>query len=150
MNRIRIVLLCLLSCGLLAAAPQKSSAAPAHLPAQAPVDYRFGVIESYQNPAEANALGAAWTRVRFQWAEVQVGGPGTWTPSVSEGQINGEIGAGRTVVGLLIGIPDWAREGRVAAWPQLAAHGPEQHLGQLCAGGGGAVQRPYQPLDHLE
>lgn len=111
MNRIRIVLLCLLSCGLLAAAPQKSSAAPAHLPAQAPVDYRFGVIESYQNPAEANALGAAWTRVRFQWAEVQVGGPGTWTASVSDGQINGEIGAGRTVVGLLIGIPDWAREG---------------------------------------
>ena len=111
MNRIRIVLLCLLSCGLLVAAPKKGSAAPANLPAQAPVDYRFGVIESYQNPAEANALGAAWTRVRFQWAEVQVGGPGTWTASVSDGQINGEIGAGRTVVGLLIGIPDWAREG---------------------------------------
>ncbi|MCB8977272.1 MAG: hypothetical protein H6657_07595 [Ardenticatenaceae bacterium] len=111
MNRIRIILLCLLSVGLLAAAPQKSSAAPANLPAQAPVDYRFGVIESYQNPGEANALGAAWTRVRFQWAEVQAGGPGTWTASVSDGQINGEIAAGRTVVGLLIGIPDWAREG---------------------------------------
>lgn len=111
MNRIRIILLCLLSLGLLAVAPQKSSAAPALLPAQAPVDYRFGVIESYQNPGEANALGAAWTRVRFQWAEVQAGGPGTWTASVSDGQINGEIGAGRTVVGLLIGIPDWAREG---------------------------------------
>ncbi|MBK8904146.1 MAG: hypothetical protein IPM53_23405 [Anaerolineaceae bacterium] len=113
MNRIRIVLLCLLVLGLLAIAPHKSSAAPVHLPAQAPVDYRFGVIESYQNPGEANALGAAWTRVRFQWAEVQAGGPGTWTASVSDGQINGEIGAGRTVVGLLIGIPDWAREGNL-------------------------------------
>ena len=116
MNRIRIVLLCLLSCGLLAAAPQKSSAAPAILPAQAPVDYRFGVIESYQNPAEANALGAAWTRVRFQWAEVQVGGPGTWTASVSDGQINGEIGAGRTVVGLLIGMGIIAPEVRATTF----------------------------------
>ena len=111
MNRIRIVLLCLLALGLLATAPQKSAAAPVVVPAQAPVDYRFGVIESYENPGQANALGAAWTRVRFQWAETQAGGPGTWTASVSDGQINGEIGAGRTVVGLLIGIPDWAREG---------------------------------------
>ncbi len=111
MNRIRIVLLCLLALGLLAAAPQKSAAAPVIVPAQAPVDWRFGIVESYENPGQANALGAAWTRVRFQWAETQAGGPGTWTASVSDGQINGEIGAGRTVVGLLIGIPDWAREG---------------------------------------
>lgn len=84
---------------------------PALIPAQAPVDYRFGVIESFDNPVEANNLGVSWTRVRFQWAEVQAGGPGTWTPKVNEGQINGEIGSGRTVVGLLIGIPDWARDG---------------------------------------
>ncbi len=113
MNRIRFVLLCLLVCGLLTAVPQKSIAAPSAVPASAPVDWRFGVIESYENPAQANSLGAAWTRVRFQWAETQVGGPDTWTPSVSEGEINGEIAAGRTVVGLLIGIPDWAREGQL-------------------------------------
>ncbi len=88
---------------------------PYFAPAQAPVDYRFGVIESFDNPAEANDLGVAWTRVRFQWAEVQAGGPGTWTPTVSDGQINGEIGNGRTVVGLLIGIPDWARDGALPA-----------------------------------
>ncbi|MAT98380.1 MAG: hypothetical protein CL608_14645 [Anaerolineaceae bacterium] len=99
--------------GLLAVVPQKSGAAPAVEPALAPVDYRFGVIESYENPAQANSLGAAWTRVRFQWAETQAGGPGTWSASVSDGQINGEIAAGRTVVGLLIGIPDWAREGHL-------------------------------------
>lgn len=107
MNRIRLVLLCLLGWGLLTIAPGEITAAPA----QAPIDYRFGVIESYENPGQANALGAAWTRVRFQWAETQVGGPGTWSASVSDAQINGEIAAGRTVVGLLIGIPDWAREG---------------------------------------
>ncbi len=79
-------------------------------PAAAVVDWRFGVIESYDNPAQADALGVGWTRVRFQWAEVQAGGPGTWTPRVSDAQINGEIAAGRAVVGLLIGIPDWARD----------------------------------------
>ena len=107
MNRIRVVLLCLLAAGLFSLSLQTSSAAPA----SAPVDWRFGVIESYENPAQANSLGAAWTRVRFQWAETQAGGPGTWTASVTDAQINGEIAAGRTVVGLLIGIPDWAREG---------------------------------------
>ena len=107
MNRNRIILLCLLVAGLLTVAPGKTTAAPA----AAPVDWRFGVIESYENPGQANALGAAWTRVRFQWAETQAGGAGTWTASVSEAEINGEVAAGRTVVGLLIGIPDWAREG---------------------------------------
>ena len=29
---------------------------------------RFGVIESYEDPAAADRLGAAWTRARFQWA----------------------------------------------------------------------------------
>ena len=107
MNRIRTILLCLLVVWLVSHSPPNSFAAPA----AAPVDWRFGVIESYENPGQANSLGAAWTRVRFQWAEVQAGGPGTWTASVSDGQINGEIAAGRMVVGLLIGIPDWAREG---------------------------------------
>ncbi|VAW34179.1 hypothetical protein MNBD_CHLOROFLEXI01-1281 [hydrothermal vent metagenome] len=99
----------LFSLFLLSISLQASSVMAA--PAQAPIDYRFGVIESYENPGQADALGAAWTRVRFQWAETQVGGPGTWTASVSDAQINGEIAAGRTVVGLLIGIPDWARDG---------------------------------------
>ncbi|RMG92644.1 MAG: hypothetical protein D6706_16545 [Chloroflexi bacterium] len=79
-------------------------------PETAVIDWRFGVIESYESPADASALGVAWTRVRFHWAEIQAGGPDTWTPSVSDAQINGEINAGRMVVGLLIGIPAWARD----------------------------------------
>jgi hypothetical protein len=73
-------------------------------------DWRFGVVEAYESSAEANNLGAAWTRVKIHWAVTQAGGPGSWTPPVSDGQINGEIGNGRLVVGLLIGIPDWARD----------------------------------------
>lgn len=75
-----------------------------------PVDNRFGVIEGYENPDAATDLGVGWTRVRFQWAEVQANGPDTWTPQVSDAQIDAEIAAGREVIGLLIGIPDWARD----------------------------------------
>ena len=70
----------------------------------------FGVIESYESPADATTLGVSWTRVRFQWAEVQADDPDTWTPLVSDEQIDGEISNGRQVVGLLIGVPEWARD----------------------------------------
>jgi hypothetical protein len=89
---------------------QVAARRPSAHPAAAVADWRFGVIESYESPAEAATLGVGWTRVRFQWAETQAGGPGTWTPAVSDAQINAEISAGRTVVGLLIGVPGWARD----------------------------------------
>lgn len=91
---------------------QITEASPPHRPHEAINDWRFGLIETYEAPAEATSAGAAWTRVRFHWAEVQAGGPGSWTPGISEAQINGEVSAGRLVVGLLIGIPDWARDGK--------------------------------------
>ncbi|MBK9049774.1 MAG: hypothetical protein IPL78_02280 [Chloroflexi bacterium] len=81
------------------------------MPTAQTADWRFGVVESYESPADAAALGAAWTRVRFQWAEVQAAGPGSWNPAVSDSQINGEINNGRLVVGLLIGVPGWASDG---------------------------------------
>lgn len=74
-----------------------------------PVDWRFGIIESYESPTEAAGL-AAWTRVRFQWAESQPNSADEWLPAVSDEQIEAELAAGREVVGLLIGIPDWARD----------------------------------------
>jgi hypothetical protein len=73
-------------------------------------DPRFGIIESYESPAAATAAGAAWTRVVFHWATTQAEGRDSWTPAVSDEQINREIEAGRLVVGMLIGIPDWARD----------------------------------------
>lgn len=85
------------------AVPESVMAAPIR-------DWRFGVIESYEDPAEATNLGAAWTRVVFHWAQVQPGGAGTWTPQVTDAQINNELNAGRAVVGLLIGVPGWASD----------------------------------------
>ncbi len=73
-------------------------------------DARFGVIESYESPTDATTLGVNWTRLRFQWAEVQADGPEAWLPPLSDAQIDGEISSGREVVGLLIGVPDWARD----------------------------------------
>lgn len=89
-------------------------AAPAKATAQAPPfpDWRFGVVESYVAPQEADALGAAWTRVTVHWARVQANGPEEWTPEIDEARIAAEVEQGRLVVGLLIGIPGWARDTR--------------------------------------
>ncbi|MCB0198419.1 MAG: hypothetical protein KDJ65_41145, partial [Anaerolineae bacterium] len=37
-------------------------------------DWRFGIIETYDSPVAATEARAAWTRVRFQWADVQAAG----------------------------------------------------------------------------
>ncbi|MFN2189716.1 MAG: hypothetical protein ACK2T3_13205, partial [Candidatus Promineifilaceae bacterium] len=70
----------------------------------------FGVIESFESPDDADTLGAGWTRIEFNWARAQAAGPESWTPKLSDEQIAADIDAGREVVGLLIGIPDWARD----------------------------------------
>jgi hypothetical protein len=91
------------------ATPTEESATPT--PAR-PVDPRFGVIESHEDPSAAGRLGAAWTRVRFQWAEVQPDGPEDWEPPIEDDELAAELAAGREVVGLLIGLPEWARDRR--------------------------------------
>jgi hypothetical protein len=99
---LRFVLLGIFVCLFLFLSPSKTLKANS--------DPRFGVIETYESPADALQTGAGWTRLRFQWAEVQAEGPNSWTPKVTEEQIDGEVAAGRLVVGMLIGIPDWARD----------------------------------------
>lgn len=100
MRRLILLIFVLLTTAPLAAAPLTAG-----------TDWRFGVIESYEAPGEASALGASWTRVQFHWANTQPNGSGEWLPQVSDAQINGEISAGRLVTGLLIGIPGWAQDG---------------------------------------
>ena len=95
------------------AAQTEGDATPDPVPAPVAdpiVDWRFGVIESHQAPGHARNLGAAWTRVRFNWADVQAGGPDTWTPEISDAELAEQLDAGRLMVGLLIGIPAWARD----------------------------------------
>lgn len=77
--------------------------------AAAPPDPRFGIVESFVNPAAASAAGAGYTRIILRWDVIQPGGPADWKPAnVPDPLLAGELAAGRQVVGLLIGTPDWA------------------------------------------
>jgi hypothetical protein len=79
--------------------------------AAAQPDVRFGVVEAYAAPAAASQAGVAWERVRFHWAEIQAGGEGSWNSGdLTDDLLGRELSAGRQLVGLLIGIPDWANE----------------------------------------
>jgi hypothetical protein len=73
----------------------------------------FGVIEPHDAPQYAERLGAAWGRARFHWARIQPDGPEQWIEADLTGdELSGELAAGREVVGLLIGVPDWAQDAR--------------------------------------
>ncbi len=78
--------------------------------AQQELDWRYGIIEAYQAPFSARDLGVSWTRVTFNWADIQADGPESWETAVIETHIDAEPRFGREVVGLLIGIPEWARD----------------------------------------
>ncbi len=106
----------------------------------------FGVIESYEDPGKADSLGVSWTRVRFQWAEVQAAGADSWETAVSDEQIDAEIEAGREVMGLLIGIPDWARDDNdLPSGLYLPHDNPENTWAQFVRE---AVQRYQGRIDH--
>jgi hypothetical protein len=100
-----LLLLCLPAIALIAPAP--SDAAGNDFP-------RFGAIETYESPADAADLGVGWTRVRIHWGETQPDSPDQWVESrVTDRQISAEIAAGRHILGIVIGIPDWARDERL-------------------------------------
>jgi hypothetical protein len=86
-------------------------AVPSSQPTQAAgPDYRFGVIESYDAPWEASALGAGWTRVTFRWNEIQPDSPDQWNLPITDEQLNLELAQGRQVVGLVTNAPMWATD----------------------------------------
>ncbi len=100
------------ACLLVMTSAVAADATPAPLPPPPP-NPQFGVIESTENPTAATELGVSWTRLIFHWGEIQANGPDTWTPKFNDAEIDAELAAGREVVGLLVGIPDWARDERL-------------------------------------
>lgn len=78
-----------------------------------PLDWRFGIVESYEDPRQATKAGAAWTRVRFHWQHIWGDSSENWAPPISDEALDAELEAGREVVGLLIGTPDWVRDERL-------------------------------------
>jgi hypothetical protein len=74
-------------------------------------DYRFGIVEAYDAPAEATALGAGWTRVTFEWNRIQPNSADEWNVvPISDAALANEINQGRQVVGLLVTTPGWATD----------------------------------------
>ncbi|HPD40982.1 MAG TPA: hypothetical protein PLD43_05420, partial [Anaerolineae bacterium] len=87
-----------------AAAPTEPATQTARIP-----DPRFGIIETYHAPADAAASGAGWTRVTFEWNQIQPDGPDSWVEyPIPDAAIDAERAAGREVVGLLVTTPGWA------------------------------------------
>lgn len=113
MNRFRSqsrqILLNLVALGLLLA-PLVAAARPAPTSAAAQIpDARFGIVETFYAPADANASGAGWTRVTFEWNQIQPDGPESWVEyPVPDAVLDAERAAGREVVGLLVTAPGWA------------------------------------------
>ena len=109
-------------------------------------DPRFGIVESYADPAAATEAGAGYTRVILRWDVIQPAGPDDWKPAnVPDPLIEGELAAGREVVGLLIGTPSWAcdrsrgaddcRDSRavpdMAYWAAFARRMAQQYRGRI-------------------
>jgi len=78
----------------------------------APPDPRFGAVEAFFAPNEADGAGVAWERVLFYWREIQPQ-PDLWRDDYFPPEIlQRELASGREIVGLLINPPWWANEGR--------------------------------------
>lgn len=77
-------------------------------------DQRFGLIEAHAAQEAANELGVGWSRIKFHWAEIQPYNPldGLADYNLHETLVDSELALGRETVGLLIGIPAWARDER--------------------------------------
>ncbi len=102
--RIIALLLILLVMGLTLTASDRVQAA------DAPPQWAFGAVETHYAPALAEDLGLGWTRAEFNWTVIQPDGPDQWLePDMNDEELDGELAAGREVIGLLIDIPEWAR-----------------------------------------
>jgi hypothetical protein len=72
-------------------------------------DPRFGIVETFVNPAAATEAGAGYTRIILRWDVIQPGSPDDWKPAnVPDPYLAAELAAGRQVVAILIGTPAWA------------------------------------------
>ncbi|HNS02972.1 MAG TPA: hypothetical protein PKM78_11395, partial [Anaerolineae bacterium] len=49
--------------------------------AAAPPDPRFGIVETFVNPAAASEAGAGFTRVILRWDVIQPDSPVDWKPA---------------------------------------------------------------------
>ena len=78
----------------------------------------FGIVDAFQYPQQRAASGAGWERVEFWWNEIQPDDSTEHLPpqTISDAQLQTELAAGMSVVGLLGNPPAWAtRDGSTPA-----------------------------------
>lgn len=91
-------------------------------------DRRFGVVESYAAPQAASALGAGWTRVTFEWNQIQPNGAGEWNEHpVADSVLDAERAAGREIIGLIVATPGWAVDGSKGVGVPAGLYLPNDH-----------------------
>src|SRR5690349_13823149 len=74
----------------------------------------FGVVDASIRPSEASQLGVEWERLPFYWNLFQPSGPNDFNQdAISNDALASAQSAGRQVVGLIMGTPNWASEGRL-------------------------------------
>lgn len=82
----------------------------------APIDPRYGAVETYHTPELADETGVGWTRIIFYWSELQRTGPDDWNEFHAPlARIDRELQGGREVVGMLAHTPQWATDGIAGA-----------------------------------
>lgn len=103
-------------------------------------DPRFGIVESYTDPAAATDAGAGYTRIILRWDVIQPAGRDDWKPAnVPDPLIETELAAGREVVAVLIGTPNWASQGvndaravpDMDAWGNFTKRIAQQYQGRI-------------------
>jgi hypothetical protein len=98
-------------------------------------DRRFGIVEAYEAPDAARALGAGWTRVTFRWNEIQPHSPDDWGPvPISDQTLSNELVQGRQVVGLLVTTPGWATDTSIGPGVPKGLYRPIDDPDNLWAG----------------
>ncbi len=92
-----------------------------------PPDPRFGAVEAFFAPFDADDAGVAWERVLFYWREIQPE-PNVWRDDYFPPEIlHREVSAGREIVGLLINPPGWANGYRGDQSPPEGLYLPVDH-----------------------
>jgi hypothetical protein len=75
-------------------------------------EVRFGIAEGFRNAATMADTRANWERIVLPWRDIQPAGPGDFSrlgQTISNAQIQGEIGRGTRLAGLLQFTPGWAQ-----------------------------------------
>ncbi len=114
MRPLPLWMICSLLLFPLSATSAQTTATPT--PAPAPV---FGVVEGYYQPEKTAKLGATWERIIFPWNAIQPRSPsGFDTTAIPDNALDSAARAGREVVGLIKGTPQWAsKSGSLGAVP---------------------------------